>query len=143
MAVLQKRRAYPSQASAASVRAFSAVASVSRSRCSSTTSSGAFAMNWAFIWIGVLVKKPETTQIAGMLVTFPLMFASSAYVPVASLPGWLQAVAKVNPLTYAVDAARGFSMGDVVWSTVGFTLLICTALCAVAATWAARALRPL
>ena len=64
-----------------------------------------FAMNWLFIWIGVLVKKPETTQIAGMLVTFPLMFASSAYVPIASLPGWLQAVAKVNPLSYTVDAA--------------------------------------
>ena len=71
-----------------------------------------FAMNWLFIWIGVLVKKPETTQIAGMLVTFPLMFASSAYVPVTSLPGWLQAVAKVNPLSYTVDAARGFALGE-------------------------------
>jgi ABC-2 type transport system permease protein len=71
-----------------------------------------FAMNWLFIWIGVLVKKPETTQIAGMLVTFPLMFASSAYVPIASLPGWLQALAKVNPLSYTVDAARGFALGN-------------------------------
>jgi ABC-2 type transport system permease protein len=70
-----------------------------------------FAMNWLFIWIGVLVKKPETTQIAGMLVTFPLMFASSAYVPEKSLPGWLQAVATVNPLSYTVDAARGFALG--------------------------------
>ena len=102
-----------------------------------------FAMNWLFIWIGVLVKKPETTQIAGMLVTFPLMFASSAYVPVASLPQWLQIVAKVNPLTYAVDSARGFSFGAVSWSTVALTLAICTALVVVAAGWASRALRPL
>jgi ABC-2 type transport system permease protein len=71
-----------------------------------------FAMNWAFIWIGVVVKQPETTQIAGMLATFPLMFASSAYVPMKSLPGWLQAVAKVNPLSYTVDAARAFALGQ-------------------------------
>jgi ABC-2 type transport system permease protein len=71
-----------------------------------------FAMNWLFIWIGVLLKKPETTQIAGTLVTFMLMFASSAYVPTASLPGWLQAVSKVNPLSYTVDAARGFALGN-------------------------------
>jgi ABC-2 type transport system permease protein len=71
-----------------------------------------FAMNWAFIWIGVMIKKPETTQVAGMLVTFPLMFASSAYVPTASLPGWLRVLAKVNPLSYTVDAARGFALGQ-------------------------------
>ncbi len=71
-----------------------------------------FAMNWAFIWIGVMIKKPETTQVAGMLVTFPLMFASSAYVPTASLPAWLRALAKVNPLSYTVDAARGFALGQ-------------------------------
>ncbi len=90
-----------------------------------------FAMNWLFIWIGVLVKKPETTQIAGMLVTFPLMFASSAYVPIASLPGWLQAVAKVNPLSYTVDAARGFALGSPSMGALGKSVLIAAALAVV------------
>ena len=102
-----------------------------------------YALSWLYQALGAQLRKAESVQSVSMMMMFPLMFASSAYVPVASLPQWLQVVAKVNPLTYAVDAARGFSMGDVVWSTVGFTLLICTALCAVAATWAARALRPL
>jgi ABC-2 type transport system permease protein len=90
-----------------------------------------FAMNWLFIWIGVLVKKPETTQIAGMLVTFPLMFASSAYVPIASLPGWLQALAKINPLSYTVDAARGFALGTPSATAVGKSVLIAAALAGV------------
>jgi hypothetical protein len=39
-----------------------------------------FAMNWLLIWIGVVVRKPETTQIAGILVTFPLMLGKSLFV---------------------------------------------------------------
>lgn len=100
-----------------------------------------FAMNWFFIWIGVLVKKPETTQIAGMLVTFPLMFASSAYVPVASLPGWLQALAKVNPLSYTVDAARGLSLGNPSSGALGKSILIATVLAAVSILGATTAYR--
>jgi ABC-2 type transport system permease protein len=98
-----------------------------------------FAMNWLFIWIGVLVKKPETTQIAGMLVTFPLMFASSAYVPIASLPGWLQAVAKVNPLSYTVDAARGFALGDASFGALTKSVLIAAGLAAVSILGATNA----
>jgi ABC-2 type transport system permease protein len=90
-----------------------------------------FAMNWAFIWLGIAVKKPETTQIAGMLVTFPLMFASSAYVPIASLPGWLQALAKVNPLSYTVDASRSLALGNGWSGATGSSLLIAAGLATV------------
>lgn len=100
-----------------------------------------FAMNWLFIWIGVLVRKPETTQIAGMLVTFPLMFASSAYVPIASLPGWLQAVAQVNPLSYTVDAARGLALGRPDNAALGISLLISAVLAAVSLVGASVAYR--
>jgi len=100
-----------------------------------------FAMNWLFIWIGVLVRKPETTQIAGMLVTFPLMFASSAYVPIASLPGWLQVVAKVNPLSYTVDAARGFTLGHPDPGALGKSLLIAAILAAISVVGATAAYR--
>ena len=100
-----------------------------------------FAMNWLFIWIGVLVKKPETTQIAGMLVTFPLMFASSAYVPVKSLPGWLQAVAKVNPLSYTVDAARGYALGHPSAGALGKSIGIAAVLAAISIVGATAAYR--
>jgi len=90
-----------------------------------------FALNWAFIWIGVAVKKSEVTQIAGMLVTFPLMFASSAYVPIAALPGWLQALAKINPLSYTVDAARGFALGHPDPTAVYKSLIIAAVLAGV------------
>jgi ABC-2 type transport system permease protein len=102
-----------------------------------------FALSWLSQALGASLRKAESVQSVSMMLMFPLMFASSAYVPVASLPEWLQVVAKVNPLRYAVDSVRGFSMGDVAWSTVGHTLLICSALFAVAAAWASRALRPL
>ena len=101
----------------------------------------AFAMNWAFIWIGVVVRNPETTQIAGMLATFPLMFASSAYVPAASLPGWLRAVAKVNPLSYTVDAARGLALGQPVAGAFGKSVLISAVLATVSIIGATSAYR--
>ena len=100
-----------------------------------------FALNWLFIWIGVLVRKPETTQIAGMLVTFPLMFASSAYVPVASLPTWLQVVAKVNPLSYTVDAARGLALGQPDAGALVKSLLVAAGLAAVSVVGATLAYR--
>ncbi|WP_088288365.1 ABC transporter permease [Kineosporia sp. A_224] len=100
-----------------------------------------FALNWLFIWIGVLVHKPETTQIAGMLVTFPLMFASSAYVPIASLPGWLQVVAKVNPLSYTVDAARGLALGHPDAGAFWKSLLVATVLACVSVAGATTAYR--
>lgn len=100
-----------------------------------------FAMNWAFIWVGVAVKKPETTHIAGMLVTFPLMFASSAYVPTASLPGWLRALAQVNPLSYTVDAARAFALGEPASSAVLKAFVISGVLAALSVAGATRAYR--
>jgi ABC-2 type transport system permease protein len=102
-----------------------------------------FALSWVYQALGATLRKAESVQSVSLILMFPLMFASSAYVPVVALPGWLQLVAKVNPLTYAVDSARGFSLGAVDWSTVALTLIICSALSAVAAAWASRALRPL
>ena len=49
--------------------------------------------------------KPETTAAAGIFV-FPLYFASTAFVPEAALPDWLQTFNKINPLSYLIDAIR-------------------------------------
>ena len=56
--------------------------------------------------LGALLRKPTTVQAFGFLVMFPLTFASSTFVPVRTMPGWLQAFSGHSPITAVVDAAR-------------------------------------
>lgn len=63
-------------------------------------------------WVGLAIKDPETVQPAVFIPILPLVFTSSAFAPVSRLPGWMQTVAKVNPITYAIDTARGLALGD-------------------------------
>ncbi|HKE97858.1 MAG TPA: ABC transporter permease [Actinomycetes bacterium] len=80
---------------------------------------GAFALlvvfTLAFTWlptlIGMLVDAPEKVQVFGFVAIFPLTFASSAFVPASTMPGWLQAWVKVNPVTLLTDAMRGLLVG--------------------------------
>ncbi|HEY7046867.1 MAG TPA: ABC transporter permease [Jatrophihabitantaceae bacterium] len=67
-----------------------------------------FAFSWIGIWIGLVVKSVEAAQSGGFIWLFPLTFASAAFVPVASMPGWLQSFAKYNPITLIVNALRGW-----------------------------------
>lgn len=65
-----------------------------------------YAFSWISAWIGMAVKDVETAQVAGFVWIFPLTFASSAFVPVSSMPGWLQGITKFNPVTVTVDTIR-------------------------------------
>ena len=58
-----------------------------------------FAFSWVFAFIGLKTGDAETAQLAGFAIIFPLVFASSAFVPTASMPGWLQAFANHQPVT--------------------------------------------
>lgn len=69
-----------------------------------------WALSWIFLAVGAWVRNAETMQTVGFLAMFPLMFASSAFVPIDGLPTWLQVVATINPLTYAVDASRNLAL---------------------------------
>ena len=70
-----------------------------------------FAFEWLFICIGP-VRRQRPGGAGHVLIVFPLAFVSSAYVPVESMPGWLQAFAEHQPLTYMVDAVRGLTLGS-------------------------------
>jgi ABC-2 type transport system permease protein/oleandomycin transport system permease protein len=70
-----------------------------------------FAFSWAFAFIGMSVKDTETAQLAGFVSIFPLVFASAAFVPVQSMPSWLQVFARNQPVTHAVNAARELALG--------------------------------
>lgn len=63
-------------------------------------------------WVGLAVGDPETVQAAVFIPILPLVFTSSAFAPVSRLPGWMQPVAKANPVTAAIDTARGLALGD-------------------------------
>lgn len=69
-----------------------------------------WSLGWAFLALASWVRKEEVMQSIGFLAMFPLMFASSAFVPMAALPNWLRLVAKINPLTYAIDASRHLAL---------------------------------
>lgn len=69
-----------------------------------------WSLGWAFIAAGAWLRRAEPMQNLAIIAIFPLMFASSAYVPVEDLPGWLQVVATVNPLTYAINATRALAL---------------------------------
>ena len=69
------------------------------------------ALSWVSAAIGLAVHDVEAAQMAGVMWTFPVTFTSSAFVPVDSMPGWLQAWADVNPVTVTVDAVRDLLLG--------------------------------
>ncbi len=69
-----------------------------------------FAFEWVFITMGLFAGNAQAAQGMGMIV-FPFAFVSSAYVPVSSMPSWLQVFAGHQPLTYMVDAVRSLTLG--------------------------------
>ena len=69
------------------------------------------AFSWISAFIGLSVRDVESAQAAGFVWVFPLVFASSAFVPVESMPSWLQTFANINPVTVTVDALRALTLG--------------------------------
>jgi ABC-2 type transport system permease protein/oleandomycin transport system permease protein len=80
------------------------------------------AFSWVFALLGLVVRNPESAGVGGLLAAILLIFTSSAFVPVATFPGWLQAFAKLNPITVTVDAIRALTLGGptatVAWQAV-------------------------
>ena len=70
-----------------------------------------FAFSWISALIGLLAKDPETAQVAGFIWVFPLVFASSAFVPVQTMPHWLRAFARVQPISVTVNGVRFLTSG--------------------------------
>jgi ABC-2 type transport system permease protein/oleandomycin transport system permease protein len=70
-----------------------------------------FSLTWIFAIIGLSTSNAETAQAASFPILAPLVFASSAFVPVSSMPGWLQAFAKNQPVSIAIDAVRSLVLG--------------------------------
>ena len=70
---------------------------------------------WISATIGTSVKRAETAQVASFVWLFPLVFVSSVFVPVDTMPDWLQVVAENSPVTHTVNAMRGLALGTDFW----------------------------
>ena len=75
-----------------------------------------FAMSWLGATIALVVVAPESVDQILFTVLFPLTFASSAFVPVATMPGWLQGFAQHQPVSVVVNAVRALLLGQPVGS---------------------------
>ncbi|MFD3400553.1 ABC transporter permease [Kribbella sp. NPDC058693] len=78
--------------------------------CVAVVAAFGLALSWIFAFVALTVRGAETAQTAGFVVIFPLVFASSVFVPVATFPEWLQTFARFNPVTVTGDAARSLAL---------------------------------
>jgi ABC-2 type transport system permease protein/oleandomycin transport system permease protein len=69
------------------------------------------AFSWINVLLGLAVRDPESAGLAGLFPIIILFFTSSTLVPVATMPGWLQAFAKANPITVITGALRALCLG--------------------------------
>jgi ABC-2 type transport system permease protein len=96
------------------------------------------------IFIGLVTRNAEATFMIGNFTTIPLLFVSSAMLPLTLLPSWMRTIAKLNPVTYAIDAVRALLNGSGALNgrSTGEALLLAIVylgiLCAVTATLATR-----
>lgn len=82
-----------------------------------------FSMSWVWMLLGLNVQTPETVMQMSMSILFPLTFASNVFVDPATMPGWVQAFVKVNPVTHLTDASRALMHGTSAGSSIGWVLL--------------------
>ena len=90
-----------------------------------------WSLAWIFTWLGTIARSAQAVQGISMLIMFPLTFLSNAFVPVDTLPGWLEAFVKVNPVSLVVNAVRDLMNDGQVTANVGWALLGCAVVVAV------------
>jgi ABC-2 type transport system permease protein/oleandomycin transport system permease protein len=88
----------------------------------------AYALSWGFAVIGLSAPNSETAQVMSFPILFPLTFISAAFVPVGSMPSWLQGFATYQPVSVTVSACRALMVGPAVtgnttWFWVSRSLL--------------------
>jgi len=100
-----------------------------------------WSLAWVFTYVGTIMKSATGVQGISMMIMFPLTFLSNAFVPVDSLPGWLQTFVRINPVSHVVSAVRDLANQGQVTGEVGWALLGCAVLVAVFAPLSVRSFR--
>jgi ABC-2 type transport system permease protein len=97
-----------------------------------------WSLAWVFTWVGTIARSAQAVQGISMMIMFPLTFLSNAFVPVETLPGWLAAFVRVNPVSHLVTAARDLANNALVSGEVAWTLLACLIVIAIFAPLSVR-----
>jgi len=102
-----------------------------------------FGVAWAGLSniVALRTKNSELTMMIGILLTFPLLFLSTAMMPPALLPSWLDTVSRFNPVSYVIDTARAFMNFGYEWMQLAKTLGVIAVVGAITLTGATRAFR--
>lgn len=88
-----------------------------------------WSLSWAFAYVGTIVRSAQGVQGISMMILFPLTFLSNAFVPVETLPNWLQWFVNINPISHVVSGVRdlantGTFTGEVGWALLGCAIVI-------------------
>lgn len=97
-----------------------------------------WSLSWAFAYIGTVVRSAQGAQGISMMILFPLTFLSNAFVPVESLPNWLQWFVTINPISHVVSGVRDLANTGAVSAEVGWALVGCAVVIAIFAPLALR-----
>jgi ABC-2 type transport system permease protein len=102
-----------------------------------------FGVVWAGLSniVALRTRHAEMTMMLGILLTFPLLFLSTAMMPQGLLPDWLETAGRFNPVTYVIDTTRGLMNVGVDWGDIGVTLAVIAGVGAFTLTGATRAFR--
>ncbi|MCM3746661.1 ABC transporter permease [Paenibacillus pasadenensis] len=98
-----------------------------------------WAVSWIFAFFGVIARSASSVQGISMIVLFPLTFLSNAFVPVDTMPDWLQWFTKINPVSHLVSAVRDLANTGTIGAEVGWALLAAAVIVAIFAPLTVKA----
>jgi ABC-2 type transport system permease protein len=90
-----------------------------------------WSLSWAFAYVGTIVRSAQGVQGVSMMILFPLTFLSNAFVPVDSMPGWLQWFVSINPISHVVSGVRALANSATFSAEAGWALLGCAVVIAI------------
>ena len=90
-----------------------------------------FCLSWLWTMLSLILRTPNSVAGVSMMVMFPLTFVSNIFVDPKTMPGWLQAVVEVNPITHLATVIRGLMHGSVPAGEIGWVLVSSVLLVAV------------
>jgi ABC-2 type transport system permease protein len=97
-----------------------------------------WSLAWIFAWFGTVGRSAQAVQGYSLMVMFPLTFLSNAFVPAKTLPDWLEAFTRINPVSHIVTALRDLANTGHVTAQVGWALFGCLAVIVIFAPLSVR-----
>ena len=82
-----------------------------------------FCLSWLWTMLSLILRTPNSVAGVSLMVMFPLTFVSNIFVDPKTMPGWMQAIIEVNPITHLATVVRGLMHGSVPAGEIGWVLV--------------------